>query len=261
VADTDTTVVVEAAQVQAGLEALTPWVWTMDPRAVWDETTRLVEQGDATCPAMTVQNGLALASGDCVASSGYGYYGFVQYTQVTDFYFWGREWTHDYRWQHGTLRVESPEGALYSAAGDLEFRDYDGDDGHRTWDAVLYGEYHWDTDVAWLAEDVGVLLDMEAHLGGAPADGGTWVSLDGSLTRLPGDFDAVEYDAFVYPGVGCAEEPDGVVWLRHPLGSWYRVQFGGDCDGCGDVDLDGVPLGEACPDLASLREWGEDPWS
>lgn len=250
-----------ADEVGATLEALTPWVWTVDLRAVWDETTRLVAEGDAACPAITTQNGLALASGDCRADTGYAYYGFVQYALVEDFYFWGREWTYEYRWQHGTIRIESPDGAWFAAEGDLEFRDYLGEDGHRTWHQTVWGEYHWDTDVEWLADDVGALIDVENHAGGAPVDGGPWVALEGSLSRLRGDFDSVEYEGFVYPGAACATEPDGDAWLHDPLGPWYRVAFGGDCDGCGEVTVDGEVVGETCPDLSALRGWGEDPWS
>lgn len=133
----------------------------------------------------------------------------------------------------------------------------------------MWGEFHWTGPGAsdgWLAEDLSLQLDLDARTSGAPATGGRDVWLDGSIARLGGTFDAVEFDNLTWPGATCADEPDGDIWLHDDQGLWYTAHFDSTCDGCGTlIANEGLPtqvdLGPICPDFSTVTVWGADPWS
>jgi hypothetical protein len=255
-----------ADEVAAGIEQALPRAWSIDPRLALDAATAYVAAGDGACPALDLVNGLTYAEGNCVAASGLTYHGWVQYADLPGLYMEDGWWHDDFRWMTGTFRVEAEDGTMLAHEGDLDFTVYDDATGRPVWESTTNGDFHWRGPSApdtWLDDDVVVMLTVAFHEAGAPVDGGPWVAADGSVARLGGTFDALELTGFVWPGVACTIEPDGVVEVHDDRGIWYTVHFGdGACDGCGAItDAAGASLGDACPDFTGVREWGADPWS
>lgn len=258
-----------ADTARQGVEDAFARVWTIDPRDPYDANVAMIDAGDGTCPIDGSHNGLHYVTGDCISADGLGYYGFVQYNQLFDFYYNGGAWNHEFRWVTGTFRVLATDGSTFATQGEIEYHDYTDADGRQAWSSHIWGEFHWTGPSAtpgWLGEDLSLQFDMDAHIAGAPVNDGRWLWLDGSVARLGGVFDAVEFDNLTMPGETCATEPDGDIWLHDDQGLWYTVHFDAVCDGCGQlVANEGTPteqaLGPVCPDLSTVTTWGPDPWS
>lgn len=70
---------------------------------------------------------------------------------------------------------------------------------------------------------------------------------------------------------GCEVEPGGELSLRDDQGLWYDLVLHGPgdwgeefepalCDGCAELWVEGLQIGELCVDWSPLWTWGESPW-
>ncbi len=156
----------------------------------------------------------------------------------------------------------SPEG--YEAGGFGYYYLEDGRDSETTW------VYHYfigemkgeaaDTAGSWLESTAGY-----AYSGYAGWDrwGGLWMGISGNVP-LDGEavaFAVVDMEGYSTSwGYPCPGEYVGTWQVRDANGWWYILEFDADaydkpagtCDGCGDVTVDGVSIGSACPDLEPL---------
>lgn len=157
--------------------------------------------------------------------------------------------------------ITSPEGWDAGGFGYYYLEDARDADGQSVW-RYFIGELSAeaaDTDGSWLERTAGYAMS-----GGVWWDrwGGLWMGVDGNV---PLEGDAVAFavaGAEAYStdwGYPCPGEYAGTWSVRDANGWWYVVDFdadeyekGGTCDGCGEVLVDGVSIGLACPGLEPL---------
>jgi hypothetical protein len=135
--------------------------------------------------------------------------------------------------------------------------------------SALYGGFYGEgTGSGWLdgmADAASLSISLYGYT--IPSVGGILVGAEGSTV--------VGEHAVIFTGVQmgneqigslCGIEPGGTVQMRDGYGRWVDITFhgpqmevgGGDpqqCDGCGDVTLEGEPVGQVCPDLTPWYQW------
>jgi hypothetical protein len=138
-----------------------------------------------------------------------------------------------------------------------------------TYEESAYGDFLWsgaDADGSWVANGWIAWIDATAYRSEHGADE---LSLQGGLSRLDGEFDAINVASARIVRGECSVEPSGTTSLHTADGVWVVVTWDawdGDtaipdkCDGCGVASVEGVAIGTVCHDWSPLLDWEDRPW-
>jgi hypothetical protein len=58
----------------------------------------------------------------------------------------------------------------------------------------------------------------------------------------------------------CDLEPSGSIRLYGRNQQWYTLNFGEDCDGCGQVRMDDGQMETVCADFSDVIQFEDQPW-
>lgn len=269
---------VDLDHVQLALEDAADQLLLVDPTLWINAYTQAMAWEDYYCP-YHYEDYLELYGydywyGGCETEDGGSYDGYAygyQYTEPVDsgvFFYWS------YGWLSGELGIEHPDGSALDLAGYFYTQDYEIAQ-NRYQSSQMDGSIRWDGpgyEGTWLETGISANLILSS---GFNESTGTYVSIDGGLSGYAGESTAVWFDGVYMAqesrGHDCEIEPSGVVSVRQTDGTWVDVIFdgapylGGEvfpaaCDGCGEAWVDGVEVGEVCPDLSVLTGWTGRPW-
>lgn len=266
--------------VQRGVQSVVDEVFSYDPMLIFQAQQAAYAAGDGDCPYVYDDYldlyGYYYWYDTCSASNGSTFDGYSYYVDLEDqdggYYVYD-----DYHTFYGLTDIYTAAGERYEQTGQASYYNTDYYAyGYRYVSWYISGDFIWtgasfgDT---WLGADMSMQLSGYGYQ--YDNDGGTLLSLEGTVGGLAGDFDSVAFTGLFAMdeaiGNDCPE-PGGTVSIREAsTGEWYDVEFQGpsywgagtfppECDGCGDVYHRGDWLGQACPDLTTLTRWKEQPW-
>ena len=188
--------------------------------------------GSSGCPN-TGNYTMTQSFAGCVSQKGYIFAGISTFSPSTDgsagFFLLG------------DCYISDPEGNTFYCGGEIEYTE---DHSANIFAARLTGTWGSVTAESWLS-NVPSLALWEHYSAGE-------LTLDGGYGPQENDL----YFEHTSSSDSCANA--GALWLRDPGGSWYVLDYGEDCDDCGDLSYAGTAFGTACADFnaagASLRQ-------
>lgn len=257
-------------EIEGAVEEALLAVLSYDARPVVDAYEQtLASQSSESCPMLTTDGyGNAYWQGYCEAESATVFGGYLsQYVYAETFdpysglYLSGSSLA-------GNIALSGPMGTL-DLEGQATFITGYSEEGLVVVSSALYGGFYADglSATGWMSDAGPASLAVDLFSYALPAYDGLVVGANGSV--VAGDYAVV----FLGTQMGneiigslCEIEPGGSVQVRDPYGRWVDVAFqgpqvdisGGDpaqCDGCGDVTLDGEPMGSICPDFTPWYLW------
>ncbi len=189
------------------------------PQEAVDAFGRILIAGDdGRCPNSGGYTITESFSG-CHSEKGYTYAGLTIYTDSM-----GDDFS-----LLGDCYVIDPEGDIFQAAGELERAT---DPANHSFAIKLTGTWGYAKEQGWLSSVPSLALWLEGDAERLVANGG-WSTAEAVLY-----FEALESSST------CAQS--GHLKLQDPQGAWYSLDYGEDCDACGELSYAGQPLGTAC---------------
>lgn len=259
-----------ADAVAEGIEA----THTIDAGAWFDAYDGVMSNRSSACPYTDDDYDIYNVDywyDNCTADSGAHYSGYgygYHYTDMTSGQYFYR---HNGYW-FGDAKVDLADGSQFVASGYAYLYDYtDTLYGGTAVYFSLFGEFTTSSPLwadSWMGDGLSVSMTLSRYFYGT--DPGA-LQLEGGISHLVGTVNAVTFqDVYMlsaYHGSQCSLEPGGTISVRDDAGDWYDVVFQGpdpgsttafpaECDGCGEVWFRGTPLGDVCPDLSTLVNWG-----
>jgi len=114
-------------------------------------------------------------------------------------------------------------------------------------DASLLGSWSYDGDNGWLGGSSTLAVWIRSE-----SQHTSWtLELDGSFGF--GEHYLV-FEDLLFDSADCGGHPTGRLGVRGVDGSWYHLDFGEACTGCGEVWSGTTALGEGCLDIRDLGE-------
>lgn len=288
-------------EIEAAIPEALEKLFTADPRLVFDAYDEMMSGQDSVCPTydsyFEEEYGRAYWEGVCTAESGMAINGYSEYlrlqpAQDEDCYNYNGLCVEDYGYFVGDAVFNRADGQEFVMSGFTTINQLDYGD-YRYWRSYMTGSFIWDgteREQSWLGDARDYYIRVEAYQYDI---GARYLWMDGALGDMDGRVNTVYftnvlwYDTLYGTASGnpteCVYGPDrrvepgGSISLRDDNGRWYEVLFDGYtavgsavfpplCDGCGEVFLDGVSMGQVCPDFSALDGWGENtdeqegPW-
>ena len=131
----------------------------------------------------------------------------------------------------GDCYIIDAQGYTFSCGGEVEF---DPDQATSSFTGKVTGSWGYPPGKGWLALDPSMAL---------------WMAGDPSQLSLNGGYGPEGVAIYLDEVVLTPECLTGSVWIQDPAGSWYVLDYGDDCDTCGDLSYAGSPYGSACVDM------------
>ncbi len=201
---------------QAALEGPYP-----DVRGICQTYLDWIARGDEVCPGGLSLQPPAVTLEGCTSTSGVHYAGLSGWSEDAD------------RWglQVGDFRLTDPDGRSFLAGGEAVLGEAGGSQ-----TLNLRGSFHDTGAGGWLGQGGSAVLQLVGGPQGVMAQ----VSMQTAAGAL--------YTEQLVLGSDCME---GEVYLRGLEGGWYSMDL--EC-GCAQVRFGDADLGEACLEIAPIRE-------
>lgn len=258
---------VEAAIALALDEALS---WHSGP--VLDAYEAAMSAASSGCPDYYESDGNTYWYDYCTSSRGASFNGYA-FDYVYEDYNDGSGTVYSGRQLYAEATIDAPGVGTFEGGGYASQLEGTTSDGAAIFSSGMAGSFHWDghgVEGTWLDGDTRPELSYwaayyeEYNL--------RYVSVSGGVSGLPGDYSTLAFTDLVYsdsPWWACPGEPSGTISVRANDGTWFDIVFDvaadwtvdeAACDACGAVWRRGELVGQACPDVEGLVDWGVSPW-
>lgn len=237
--------------LQKDLQAFIQLLLDVDPREAQDAFDLAVTEGSDSCPQYQDFNEQDYYIGDCQTADGFAFYGYGLRNSFENAVINGA-FHRSYEWMTGNMMLEGGERQWYR--GDAFYADWE-DQQTQTphLDVYLWGDFYRPGS-DWLGAEVSVEVNMHS----VATSTGHAVSWEGGFSQLQWEGSLATTFSFNTNDVEvCALEPSGSIRFYGRNQQWSTLNFGDNCDGCGEVDGRRETV---CADFSDLIQFEDRPW-
>ena len=289
----ESTAVLTAEQVAAGIESGLQTMRLLDPSELQNHYLSLVSDSDDVedgCPEWKENyyeaDSYNYWKDTCTSLEGTLFSGWAKQQRPME-YQDGKHHYMDDGYLEGEFEISQPGGSRLEFSGKLSYYErinnyYYYTDGRTDFDHYYYVDAYGDVTLqsssdsaTWLTESY--VYDYAIAFKDFDDDAGMSADWEGGVFGISGNAPAIyASDFYIYSanaGSPCEQEPSGLISIRDEEGQWYDVEFHGPpysgawsyqpaCDGCGEVWFRGEYMGEACVDFSLIMNWNGEgrPW-